>query len=360
MPECRKRVCPVQIVDGVPAAGITVISASTGGLDEVRACPVANVNIATDLENGDTVDGVVLATSDRVLLVHQTTTTENGVYTVQASGAAPRDPMWDNAIEFLFGRRVVVSEGDYYGSSLWECRTHRPTLGVTAIRFLRTDRNRQDPMQSDQGASDFYTQVAVWQLLGGGGGSCADSQVHGTDGHKLGEILHTVNAVGSIASARKRPLGGSWYWSTDGPALFQTYAYLEDLCDGVDEFEWRTGVLDSDSGPPTDGWYFQLEPDGVGGCQWAAMTSSAAVRSRFTCATAPVVDAWVNLEARQNENGTLIAYFIDRVLQGTLNTNIPTAAASQHKVQMTKTVGVNQKQIYTDNFFWLKDYFPIK
>ena len=40
----------------------------------------ANAVIASALENGDAIDGVTLATGDRVLLKNQSTGSENGIY----------------------------------------------------------------------------------------------------------------------------------------------------------------------------------------------------------------------------------------------------------------------------------------
>lgn len=56
----------------------------------VRAATTANGALATAYENGDSIDGVTLATGDRILLKNQTTQTENGIYTVNASGAPTR------------------------------------------------------------------------------------------------------------------------------------------------------------------------------------------------------------------------------------------------------------------------------
>ena len=47
-----------------------------------RAGTTANITIATALNNGDTLDGVTLATDDRVLVKNQTTASENGIYIV--------------------------------------------------------------------------------------------------------------------------------------------------------------------------------------------------------------------------------------------------------------------------------------
>jgi len=54
----------------------------TQGLDikaSVRAASTGNINLSTDVANGSTLDGVTLATGDRILLKDQTTGSENGI-----------------------------------------------------------------------------------------------------------------------------------------------------------------------------------------------------------------------------------------------------------------------------------------
>lgn len=78
--------------------------------EAARAASTANVVIATGLEDGDTLDGVTLATGDRVLLKDQTDPTENGVYIVAASGAASRSLDMNLSAEFP-GAYILVSNG---------------------------------------------------------------------------------------------------------------------------------------------------------------------------------------------------------------------------------------------------------
>src|SRR5690348_17091598 len=47
-----------------------------------RAATTANITISTALNNADVLDGVTLATGDRVLVKNQTTEKENGIYIV--------------------------------------------------------------------------------------------------------------------------------------------------------------------------------------------------------------------------------------------------------------------------------------
>ena len=63
------------------------------GLDwkaSVRAATSSPLTLATDFEDGDTVDGVTLATGDRIFIKDQSTGSENGIYVVNASGAPTR------------------------------------------------------------------------------------------------------------------------------------------------------------------------------------------------------------------------------------------------------------------------------
>jgi hypothetical protein len=78
----------------------------------VRAASAAAGTLATDFENGDSFGGVTLATNDAILLKDQATSSENGIYTVNASGAPTRRADAD-AFGELNGAAVIVSEGTY-------------------------------------------------------------------------------------------------------------------------------------------------------------------------------------------------------------------------------------------------------
>ncbi len=103
------------------------------GLDfkqSVRVATTANVVIASALENGDTLDGVTLATGDRVLLKNQSTAAQNGIYIVAASGAASRAPDADTTTEVTKGLFVFVESGTTNGGSAFV---------VTSAGVLNTD-----------------------------------------------------------------------------------------------------------------------------------------------------------------------------------------------------------------------------
>jgi hypothetical protein len=101
----------------------------------VRAATTANITIATALNNGDTIDGVTLATDDLVLVKDQSTASQNGIYVVQSSPA--RDDLYDTFIEHV-GALVAVSEGTANADTMWLCTADKGgTLDSTAITWTK-------------------------------------------------------------------------------------------------------------------------------------------------------------------------------------------------------------------------------
>ena len=117
------------------------VDAARSGLDvkdSVRVATTAPVLLASGLENGDTVDGVTLATGDRVLVKDQSTASENGIYVVQASGAAVRATDADTSAEVTSGMFTFVAEGTVNADSGWVLSTNDTiTLGTTALTFAQ-------------------------------------------------------------------------------------------------------------------------------------------------------------------------------------------------------------------------------
>ena len=124
-----------------------------------RAASTANVAIATGLENGDVLDGVTLATGNRVLLKNQTTTSQNGLYTVVASGTASRDTEFD-IISEIAGQLILISEGTTNADTMYLCTTDTSaTLGSSAITYTQVFPSAGGTVTSvavaDSGSSEF-------------------------------------------------------------------------------------------------------------------------------------------------------------------------------------------------------------
>lgn len=123
------------------AANKAYVDATRSGLDvkqSVRVATTASVLLVSALENGDVVDGVTLATGDRVLVKNQDTASENGIYVVQASGAAVRSTDADTSAEVTAGMFTFVSEGTINADSGWVLSTNDTiTLGTTELTFVQ-------------------------------------------------------------------------------------------------------------------------------------------------------------------------------------------------------------------------------
>jgi hypothetical protein len=105
--------------------------------ESVVAATTANVNLSNALENGDTLDGITLATGNRILVKNQTTQSENGIYVVNASGQPSRAADFDTATEVDSGDFVFVYSGTANAGTGW-VQTNRPaTIGTDAIAFTQ-------------------------------------------------------------------------------------------------------------------------------------------------------------------------------------------------------------------------------
>jgi len=101
--------------------------------ESCRAATTANITISTALNNGDTLDGVTLATDDRVLVKNQSTDSQNGIYIVGATPVRAYDLSTDDP---SFGFLVYVRQGTTNGKTLWKnIQTAAPTIDATTISF---------------------------------------------------------------------------------------------------------------------------------------------------------------------------------------------------------------------------------
>jgi hypothetical protein len=126
--------------DGTDAATKAYVDSVTEGLhihESAVAATTANVNLANALENGDVLDGITLATGNRILVKNQTTQSENGIYVVAASGQPTRATDFDTAQEVDGGDFIFVYSGTANGSTGW-VQTNKPaTIGTDAIAFTQ-------------------------------------------------------------------------------------------------------------------------------------------------------------------------------------------------------------------------------
>jgi hypothetical protein len=123
--------------DAATKGYVDTVAAGLKWKPSVKAATTANGTLATAFANGATVDGVTLATGDRILIKDQSTASENGIYEVQASGAPVRVTDFDANAE-VPAAAVFVEEGTQNESTGWVCgNDDAVNLGVTDISFVQ-------------------------------------------------------------------------------------------------------------------------------------------------------------------------------------------------------------------------------
>jgi hypothetical protein len=127
--------------DGTDAATKNYVDSAAQGIDwkaSVRAATTAAVTLASGLENGDTLDGVTLATGNRILVKNQATGSENGIYVVKASGAPDRSTDADTGAELTSNFAVFVEEGTVNADQGYVLTNDGAiTVGTTALTFTQ-------------------------------------------------------------------------------------------------------------------------------------------------------------------------------------------------------------------------------
>ena len=117
-------------VDGV-AQGLDV-------KDSVVATTTANGTLSTAFANGQSIDGVTLQTGDRILIKNQTTSSQNGIYNVQASGAPSRATDMATGANAA-GAFVFVEQGTVNAENGFTCTsdTGSAVVGTNNLTFAQ-------------------------------------------------------------------------------------------------------------------------------------------------------------------------------------------------------------------------------
>ena len=105
--------------------------------DAVEVATTGPLTLASDFENGDTVDGYTLVTGDRILVKDQAAGAENGIYIVNATGAPTRAVDFDADADVVNGAATYIKQGTANGSTGWLMNVDAPVVGTTALTFVQ-------------------------------------------------------------------------------------------------------------------------------------------------------------------------------------------------------------------------------
>ena len=129
---------PASAQDAATKSYVDGVAQGLSAKDSVRAATTEAETLASDFANGQAIDGVTLATGDRILIKNQAAGAENGIYTVNASGAPTRAVDFDANAEVAKGAYVFVEEGTTNADAGFVLTTDGAiTLGTTALAFTQ-------------------------------------------------------------------------------------------------------------------------------------------------------------------------------------------------------------------------------
>lgn len=184
-------------LDAVAASAAT----GTSIKDPVRAASLANTVIAST-GNGASMDGVTLATTDRVLLKAQTAPAENGIYVVGAS-ALTRSADMDATTEVKPGTMLYVTEGTVNGDKAFAVTSDAAiTVGTTAMTWGQIGSSAT--YTAGDGIDITGTVVSAKPVSGGyitNGGSGFDADITKLARFKAGAIPATTGGMFSVSGA---------------------------------------------------------------------------------------------------------------------------------------------------------------
>lgn len=141
------------------AATKAYVDANIEGLawkDSVRAASTANINLSSP---GASIDGVTMASSDRVLVKNQTTASENGIY-VWNGAATPMTRSLDaSTAAELEAAVVVVEEGTANNGTTWRQTAVNFTLGSGSVTWTTFGTAAAAASETVQGIIEIATQA---------------------------------------------------------------------------------------------------------------------------------------------------------------------------------------------------------
>lgn len=140
--------------------GKNIVSAVSDYKDSVRVVSRSNINLSASIL---TIDGVSLADKDRVLLVGQTSQSQNGIYAWSVStNQLTRAQDADSIFELSPGVKVYVEEGNSHAQTSWILITSGIiTPGITNMVFANEGKVTANDISGLYGNSTKTLQITL-------------------------------------------------------------------------------------------------------------------------------------------------------------------------------------------------------
>ena len=222
----------------------------------------------------------------------------------------------------------------------------------SGMTLLNSGRNLKTWWNFEDFCSGATTNLkyGIWNPFANGAGARAIDIAGAAD--RPGIVMLSASGVGEWACLSGVYTNASTYLFGAGEYTFEGDFMLGALSTAVEEFQIHIGYSDNAWGLSVDGVGFLY--DRTVSVNWQGRNSNNGVVSLLDTGIAVVAGAWTRLKIIVNAAGTLSSFYINDVLVGTLNANIPIVAGREfsHMVNMLKTVGATERWMICD-WIWL-------
>lgn len=258
---------PVAATDAATKAYVDSAIAGFKWKASVRAATTAAGTLATSFANGQTVDGVVLATGNRILLKNQAAGADNGIYTVNASGAPTRATDADASAE-LISAAMFVEEGTANADKAFVCTNNTGiVVGTTALVFTAFA-SVVGALVASSNLSDLASAATARTNLGlaavAASGSASDLTSGTVPAARLPNLFPTVFASGgfSAVSSVTIPFAANAYrrlelyltWDTSGVDGLTLTGLAAGSYSWTDVYLFTGGSVGSNAGTAQNSW----------------------------------------------------------------------------------------------------------
>jgi len=129
---------PVAATDAATKAYVDNVALGLDVKTSVRAATTVAGTLASSFANNSVIDGITLATGDRILIKNQAAGAENGIYVVAVSGAPARSADCNTSSNYVSGAFVFVETGTVNAGSAWVVATQGSiTPGTTSVSWVQ-------------------------------------------------------------------------------------------------------------------------------------------------------------------------------------------------------------------------------
>jgi hypothetical protein len=143
--------------DGVPKSYVDSLVEGLAWKDSCRVATQSNLNLSAP---GATIDGITMASGDRILVRSQSTTTENGIYVWNGAASAATRSLDASTFPELEQAVTTVEEGTSAAATYRQDQING-TIGSSAVSWVSFGTSASAASETTAGIAELATQAEV-------------------------------------------------------------------------------------------------------------------------------------------------------------------------------------------------------